>query len=88
MGRNTVQGLNVVGVRRAGLSVEERRQIKEAFKILYLSDLNVTQALDRLKAAFPVGPASQFAAFLERSDRGICRYGGSRTGKFEDTELE
>jgi UDP-N-acetylglucosamine acyltransferase len=70
-----------VGTRRAGVSPEERKQIKEAFKLLYLSGLNVTQAVDKLKTAFPTGPAAEFAAFVEQAHRGLCRYGGSRMGE-------
>jgi UDP-N-acetylglucosamine acyltransferase len=86
MGRNIVQGLNIVGARRAGIPPEERKQIKEAFKLLYLSGLNVTQAAEQLKTAFPTGPAAQFAAFVEQAHRGLCRYGGARTGGAEDAE--
>jgi UDP-N-acetylglucosamine acyltransferase len=86
MGRNIVQGLNVVGARRAGVTPPERKQIKEAFKVLFLSGLNVAQAVGQLKAAFPTGPAAEFAAFAERAHRGLCRYGGSRTGETEDAE--
>ncbi|MEI7639665.1 MAG: acyl-ACP--UDP-N-acetylglucosamine O-acyltransferase [Syntrophus sp. (in: bacteria)] len=84
MGRNVVQGLNIVGTRRAGISPEERKQIKAAFKLLYLSGFNVTQAVEKLKASFPSGPAAEFAAFVEQSQRGLCRYGGSRTGNTDD----
>lgn len=74
---NTVLGLNIVGMRRAGLSPEERRQVKAAFKMLYTSGLNVGQAVEPLKAAYPDGPASEFAAFIEASKRGICRFAGN-----------
>ena len=43
--RNLVFGLNVVGLRRSGASAEERAEIKEAFKLLYASGRNVSQAL-------------------------------------------
>lgn len=88
MARNCVQGLNVVGARRAGLSAEDRRQIKEAFKMLYLSELNVSQALERMKARFSCGPAAEFTAFVERSGRGICRYSGSREGEANESGAE
>lgn len=84
MGRNIVQGLNIVGTRRAGISPDERKQIKEAFKVLFLSGLNVTQAVEKLKTLFPVGPAAEFAAFAEQAHRGLCRYGRSRSGEAED----
>jgi UDP-N-acetylglucosamine acyltransferase len=44
-GRNGVAGLNIVGLRRAGFSPEQRAEIKEAFALLYRRGLNVTQAL-------------------------------------------
>ena len=45
-GLNKVAGLNVVGLRRAGFSAEDRAEIKAAFHLLYESGLNVSQALD------------------------------------------
>ena len=42
--RNYVFGLNIVGMRRAGLSANDRNEIKEAFKLVYLSGLNISQA--------------------------------------------
>ena len=48
---NGVAGLNVVGLRRAGLSSEQRTAIKAAFSLLYRSGLNTTQALAAAGAA-------------------------------------
>lgn len=73
--RNRVAGLNIVGMRRAGLGAEERRQIKAAFDILYRSGLNVSQAVERIKALFPSGPAADFWQFAEASKRGLCAFG-------------
>ena len=47
--RSYVVGLNVIGLRRAGYTAEQRSEIKEAFKLLYKSGLNTTQALERSK---------------------------------------
>lgn len=79
---NHVSGLNVVGMRRAGLSPEERKQVKSAFNILYRSGLNVKQAVERMKAEFPDGPAAELWQFAESSQRGICA--PSRTKDGED----
>ena len=73
---NTVLGLNVVGMRRAGLGPEDRSAVKEAFRVLYRSGLNVSQALTQMKARFASGPAAEFAAFIEASKRGICAWSG------------
>jgi UDP-N-acetylglucosamine acyltransferase len=74
---NRVSGLNVVGMRRAGMNPETRNAVKQAFKLLYLSGLNTRQALEKmapLRAACP--EVEEFAAFVESSKRGICAYGG------------
>ena len=71
---NRIAGLNLVGLRRAGLSVDERQQVKRAFDLLYRSGLNVTQAVAALKREFTAGPAAEFAPFIEASRRGICGF--------------
>lgn len=75
--RNRIAGLNIVGLRRAGFSPEDRRNIKAAFDLLYRSGLNVSQAVERLKQEFPSGPAAEFWQFAEQSKRGLCPFGGS-----------
>ena len=44
-GINGIAGLNVVGLRRAGFTSEQRTEIKAAFSLLYRRGLNTTQAL-------------------------------------------
>ena len=73
---NTILGLNVVGMRRAGFTPDDRKAVKEAFHILYRSGLNVSQAVVRMKAAFSSGPAAELCAFVESSKRGICAWSG------------
>src|SRR4029077_15999426 len=48
--RNYVFGLNVVGLRRAGFSAKDRDEIKTAFKLIYMSDLNIAQAVEKASA--------------------------------------
>jgi UDP-N-acetylglucosamine acyltransferase len=47
---NYALGINAVGLRRAGMSSAERDEIKRAFKLLYRSGLNTTQAVEKAKA--------------------------------------
>ena len=71
--RNCVFGLNVVGMRRAGLSANDRDQIKEAFKLIYLSGLNTSQALEKAETMSFDAPAREFLDFVATSKkRGIC----------------
>ena len=71
--RNYVFGLNIVGLRRAGLSVNDRDEIKEAFKLIYLSGLNTSQALEKAATMNFSAPAREFLNFVAASNkRGIC----------------
>jgi UDP-N-acetylglucosamine acyltransferase len=71
--RNSVFGLNIVGMRRAGLNANDRDEIKEAFKLIYLSGLNTSQALDKAEKLTFGAPAREFLDFVASSKkRGIC----------------
>ena len=71
--RNYVFGLNIVGLRRAGLSVNDRDEIKEAFKLVYLSGLNTSQAIEKAATMSFSTPAREFLDFVASSNkRGIC----------------
>lgn len=77
---NRVMGLNVVGMRRAGMTPDQRKAVKTAFGTLYRSGLNVSQAVEKIKATAEAGsPALEIATFIEQSKRGICRYGAGET---------
>jgi UDP-N-acetylglucosamine acyltransferase len=69
---NAVIGLNKIGMRRSGMSLEERTEVQRAFKVLYLSGLNASQGREQLADLFTQGPAAEFAGFLEQSTRGLC----------------
>jgi UDP-N-acetylglucosamine acyltransferase len=71
--RNCVFGLNIIGLRRAGLSVNDRDEIKEAFKLVYLSGLNTSQAIEQAATMTFSAPAREFLDFVATSKkRGIC----------------
>jgi UDP-N-acetylglucosamine acyltransferase len=73
--RNSVFGLNVVGLRRAGLSAQDRDEVKAAFKLLYMSGLNISQALEKAATMEFGAPAREFFAFIAAAKkRGICPY--------------
>jgi UDP-N-acetylglucosamine acyltransferase len=73
--RNYVFGVNVVGLRRAGFSTKDRDEIKQAFKLVYLSGLNTSQALDKAATMTFGVPAREFLDFVASSKkRGICPF--------------
>jgi UDP-N-acetylglucosamine acyltransferase len=71
--RNSVFGVNVVGLRRAEFSSKERDEIKAAFKLVYISGLNLTQALEKAATMKLGAPAREFLDFIANAKkRGIC----------------
>ena len=73
--RNSVFGVNVVGLRRAGFSAKDRDEIKAAFKLVYLNGLNVGQALEKAATMKFGAPAREFLDFVANAKkRGICPY--------------
>jgi UDP-N-acetylglucosamine acyltransferase len=67
------KGLNVVGLRRAGFSAEEIKQLKIAYRLLYRTGLKTEQALERILAEAPSEHTRHLVEFVRRSRRGICR---------------
>lgn len=75
-GANTITVLNSVGLRRApGLTDDDRAQVKAAYKILYRSDLDLKDALARLKAEFTSPAVAHWVEFYRApTKRGFCPY--------------
>ena len=67
-------GLNSVGLRRAAFSAEERNEIKRFYKLLYNPKLNVSQAIEAMKAQATTEPGREIIDFLEApSQRGVLK---------------
>jgi len=71
---NRVVGLNVVGLRRAGISPEDRLQLKSAFRRFYLFGTNMRGIAEELRAEKSEGPVHEFAEFILASKRGVCAH--------------
>ncbi|MGK7941813.1 MAG: acyl-ACP--UDP-N-acetylglucosamine O-acyltransferase [Crocosphaera sp.] len=70
-----VRSLNLVGLRRAGLSKEDMGYLKKAFRLLYRSDLTLEQALDELESFDNNEYAQYLRHFLQLSITGEKRRG-------------
>jgi UDP-N-acetylglucosamine acyltransferase len=67
-------GLNSIGMERRGIPAEVRLELKRAYRILYRSQLNVSQALDRIQRDIkPYPEVHEFVEFIRSSERGIVR---------------
>jgi len=68
----TYGGLNSVGLSRRGFSKQAMTTLKRAYKLLYKSKLNVSQAVLRIHEECELTPEVQnVLAFIEKSERGI-----------------
>ena len=65
-GRPTrVYGLNVLGLRRAGVPTAVRAGLKQAYKFIYRSDMNLSQAIEAIETEVdPSGERDYLLAFL------------------------
>lgn len=69
-------GVNTIGLRRRGFSVETIDEIQEIYRVLYLSRLNNTEAVERIEAQFAPSEARDLILnFIKQSSRGIVRSG-------------
>ncbi|MDE6681704.1 MAG: acyl-ACP--UDP-N-acetylglucosamine O-acyltransferase [Muribaculaceae bacterium] len=67
-------GLNTVGLHRNGYSREDIETIAEVYRVLYHSELNVTNAVELILNTVPVSPLrDSIVAFVVNSKRGIIR---------------
>jgi len=80
---NKIVGLNVIGMRRAGISAADRLTVKHIFSVLFRSELNITQALAKLKQEDQSPYAREMCEFIESSKRGICGFKSEQEGAME-----
>jgi UDP-N-acetylglucosamine acyltransferase len=72
-----IRGLNLVGMRRLGLGPSVRGQLRRAYRLLYRSGLNTSQALEGMRQeGLTSGEVQRLITFIEGAKRGIC--GGLR----------
>ena len=70
--RARLVGLNLVGLRRAGLSRDTIMQIKRAYKHLFRSGKRLQDALNELEATHPCPEVQHLIDFCRTSSRGIA----------------
>jgi len=65
-------GLNSVGLQRAGFAPEVKLALKRAYRLLFNSDLTVSQGIARVRSELPSVPEIEhFLRFIEGSQRGV-----------------
>ncbi len=67
------KGLNLVGLRRFGMSAEKISALKRAYHLFYRAKLGLQAALERIEKEVGTEEALYFVDFIRASKRGICR---------------
>ncbi len=74
---NRAFGLNKVGLERRGFTPAELQQLRAAYRLLQVSHLNTTQALEAIRAKVASGEFGErvayLAEFLAKSERGVIK---------------
>ena len=74
---NRAFGLNKVGLERRGFTPAELKQLREAYRLLQVSHLNTTQALEAIRGKLASGEFGErvayLAEFIARSERGVIK---------------
>jgi UDP-N-acetylglucosamine acyltransferase len=71
-GNNGICGLNIIGLRRAGLTTEERLELKRLYQFLFRSNQNLRAAVARALPEFTGHAARVLLDFVATAKRGVC----------------
>ena len=67
-------GINIIGLRRRGFSNKTIENIHNAYRIIYQSGLNTSDALKKIEEEIPTSPEIEYiVSFIRDSERGIIR---------------
>jgi UDP-N-acetylglucosamine acyltransferase len=82
---NELCGLNVIGLRRAGFTSEQRLELKRLYHLLFRSGDNLPVALKAAQKEFSSAPAKILLDFLAGAKRGVCAdRGRARAGREDE----
>jgi len=65
------EGLNIVGLKRRGFTLEQVKNLKETYRLIYQSNLLRSDALKKIKAESSSPEALKVLEFFENSERGV-----------------
>lgn len=83
-GINAMCGLNVVGLRRAGIDPAERLELKRLYHFMFRSGKRLRVAIEEARGQFAGEPCRRMIEFVAATKRGICR----DTGKDSEAAID
>ena len=85
-GDNGICGLNIVGLRRAGLNADQRVELKQAYRLLFRSGLKMSEALMAAREQFRGEAVKRLLDFVQSARRGVCPDVGVANAMEDDAE--
>jgi UDP-N-acetylglucosamine acyltransferase len=76
-GDNGICGLNTIGLRRAGLTSDQRLELRQLYHLLFRSGKNLRTACAEAQKQFSSPTARLLLDFVATTKRGICRDTGT-----------
>jgi len=71
-GDNGICGLNIIGLRRADFTAEQRLELKKLYRALFRSGKKFSAAIAEMKGEFTSDVARVMLDFISASKRGLC----------------
>jgi UDP-N-acetylglucosamine acyltransferase len=69
--QSKIVGLNLIGLRRNGFTLEQIETLKAAYRLIYRSGQSFDSVVQQLAERFTTGPAAEFARFMAGGRRGF-----------------
>lgn len=84
-----IRGVNTVGMKRQGVGLAVRSAVKETYRLIYRSGLNVSQALSKVEEEIELFPeVKEILDFFKTSKRGVIGAGDGSTEALEELPAE
>ena len=73
-GKNNLFGLNMIGLKRNGISKENISVLKKAYTMIFRSEETLRESITRVEAELPRTPeVAHLIEFINKSERGVLR---------------
>jgi len=82
---NEICGLNIIGLRRAGYTADQRLELKRLYHALFRSGRNLQAAVEAARNEFTSPAAKNLLDFVAGAKRGVCSDVGSAAAAREDS---
>ncbi len=79
-GYNEISGLNTIGLRRSGMSADDRKALRRLYHLLFMRTERLQTVLDELGDEFTSVACRQMIDFVSGSKRGVCPHAARLTG--------